>query len=77
MAYDINVRTQAASPALDWRKSSFCSASSTCVEVSALPDGGTAMRDGKDPAGPILSFGAAAWVQFLSQIRAGEFDSNE
>lgn len=57
-----------------WRVSSFCPANATCVEVAALPDGGAAIRDGKDPQGPELHFDAAEWAAFLAAVRAGEFD---
>jgi len=39
-----------------------------------LPDGGAAIRDGKDPQGPELHFDAAEWAAFLAAVRAGEFD---
>lgn len=56
-----------------WRRSSFC-ADHTCVET-AQPDAGTvAVRDSKDPDGPILRFTRAEWDAFLAGVRAGEFD---
>ena len=40
-----------------WRKSSRSNGSGgDCVEVTDLPDGGFAIRDSKDPEGPILFF---------------------
>lgn len=56
-----------------WKKSSACTGTATCVEYSALPDGGAAIRDGKDPQGPELHFTATEWAAFLSGARAGEF----
>lgn len=76
MTNDVNTRMQAASPAANWRKSSFCSASSTCVEVTQSASG-TAMRDAKDPTGPFLSFEATSWAQFLAGVRAGEFNADQ
>ena len=58
-----------------WRKSSICTNVATCVEVAVLPDGGTAIRDGKDPQGPELHFTAAEWAAFVTGVRAGEFGS--
>jgi hypothetical protein len=58
----------------EWRKSTYCSASSTCVEVAALPEGGAAIRDGKDPQGAELRFDAAEWAAFVAAVKAGEFD---
>jgi hypothetical protein len=59
---------------LHWHKSSSCPSNATCVEVAALPDGGFAMRDGKNPDNPALRFDAAAWRAFLTEVRAGAFD---
>jgi hypothetical protein len=42
-----------------------------CVEVAELP-GRVAMRDSKDPAGPVLVFTRAEWRAFLSGMRGGE-----
>jgi hypothetical protein len=57
-----------------WRRSSFCNGASTCVEFAALPDGGVAMRDSKDPEGPVLTFTADEWAAFTAGVRGGEFD---
>jgi len=58
-----------------WRKPRTCADDGTCVEVALLPDGGTAIRDGKDPQGPELHFTAAEWAAFVMGVRAGEFGS--
>jgi hypothetical protein len=42
--------------------------------VAGLPDGGFAVRDGKNPHQPHLTFSAAEWTVFLAGARAGEFD---
>ena len=55
-----------------WRKSSYSSdQGDNCVEVATLPNG-TAVRDSKDPADPILRFSADAWRAFLNGVKAGE-----
>ncbi|GAB3810326.1 DUF397 domain-containing protein [Micromonospora zhanjiangensis] len=57
-----------------WHKSSRSSASgSNCVEVAGLA-GGVAVRDSKDPAGPVLMFDRPAWVGFLSGLSRGSSD---
>lgn len=73
----INTRIQAATPALTWRKSSFCGSAANCVEVASLPDGGIAMRDSKDPEGPTLVFEREQWTGFLRSALAGEFNALE
>lgn len=73
MTNDINTRMPSAPTAADWRKSSYCTSSSSCVEISQSPSG-TAMRDTKDPDGPQLSFDTTSWAQFVTGVRAGEFN---
>jgi Domain of unknown function (DUF397) len=58
---------------MSWRKSSWCSTNS-CVEVADLPDGGVAVRDGKQPiSAPVLVFSTQEWQAFISGVNAGEF----
>jgi hypothetical protein len=59
---------------LDWKKSSACTATANCIEVAALPGGGNAVRDSKDPQSPELRFTAPSWSQFITAVRAGEFN---
>lgn len=56
-----------------WRKSGFSGASG-CVEVAALADDLIAVRDSKDPDGPILGFRRDEWNAFIEGVRDGEFD---
>ena len=58
--------------ALAWRKAR-ASASNGCVEIAPLPGGGVAVRDSKDPAGPVLAFTRHEWASFLDGISRGEF----
>jgi hypothetical protein len=57
---------------LTWRTSSLSDAQN-CVEVADLPDGGAAVRDSKDPEGPVLRFTPAEWAAFLGGVKSGEF----
>ncbi len=51
----------------DWRKSTRSDGSDSCVEVRR--DRG-ALRDSKNPAGPVLSCDNVAWL--LADARAGK-----
>ncbi len=55
---------------MKWRKSSYSGDQGNCVEVAALPDGGHAVRDSKDPNGPVLQFTADEWASFMDRIRS-------
>jgi Domain of unknown function (DUF397) len=58
----------------EWRKSSYSLGSdSTCVEVS-IQATGVAVRDSKNPTGPVLLFTMQEWRVFLLGVRADEFD---
>ncbi len=57
-----------------WRTSSYSSdQGGNCVEFCALGHS-RAIRDSKDPAGPVLRIPAAGWFAFTAAVRAGEFD---
>jgi Domain of unknown function (DUF397) len=55
-----------------WRKSTH-SANNGCVEV-AFVDGQVAVRDSKNPGGPVLLFSEREWTAFVDGVRAGELD---
>jgi Domain of unknown function (DUF397) len=58
---------------LTWIRSSHSGGSGgNCVEVAVLPCGGRAVRDSKDPEGPMLRFTAAAWREFTYRLRSGD-----
>jgi hypothetical protein len=60
---------------LTWRKSSYSGSNGgDCVEVAVLSDDGRAVRDSKDPGGPVLAFGPDEWRAFTAAIKTGEFD---
>jgi hypothetical protein len=61
-----------------WRKSSHSSGGEgQCVEVAALAGRRTgrmiAMRDSKNPGGPMLSFTPAEWSLFLGSVKYDAF----
>jgi hypothetical protein len=58
---------------ITFRKSSYSDQAGACVEVGALPDGGLAVRDSKDPEGGVLTFSATAFTSFVRSLSRGEF----
>jgi hypothetical protein len=48
----------------EWRKSSHSGSESNCVEVASCV-ATTAVRDSKNPAGPMLAFPNSSWADFL------------
>lgn len=57
---------------LPFRKSSFSEGGGDCVEVAEV-DGMVAVRDSKDPSGPVLWFTLSEWDAFLDGVLTGEF----
>ncbi|MEU3642035.1 DUF397 domain-containing protein [Lentzea sp. NPDC034063] len=51
-----------------WRKSSYSGGAEDgdCVEVSLSFD--ALVRDSKNPAGGVLTFGSAAWANFVQRL---------
>lgn len=58
---------------LVWRKAWSSTGHGACVEVA---DAGraVAVRDSKDPQGPVLAFPATEWQSFLAGAKRGDFD---
>lgn len=57
-----------------WRKSSYSGPDQgDCLEVLDGSASGVPVRDSKQPAGPALVFGPAAFSAFVASVRAGNF----
>jgi len=52
-----------------WRKSTYSNGTGgNCVEIAAMPDGGRALRDSKNPDGPQLIFTPDEWRAFTEGL---------
>lgn len=64
-----HIRTAQDLPATTWRKSSYSDGSGgNCVEVTHLDTQQVAIRDSKDPDGPVLVIAAAEFAAFLDGL---------
>jgi hypothetical protein len=59
----------------DWRKASYSANNGgACVEVARNLPGTVAVRDSKNPAGPVLTVGADGWRAFIADVKATRHD---
>jgi len=56
-----------------WRTASYSNGSGECVEVAGLGSGYRAVRDSKDPAGPVLAVTHCQWTAFTTGVCLDEF----
>ncbi|MFF0579340.1 DUF397 domain-containing protein [Streptosporangium saharense] len=58
-----------------WRKSTLSGdTGGNCVEVATNLPGLMAVRDSKDPSGPVLTFGSGVWSAFVKGVKRGSFE---
>jgi hypothetical protein len=59
-----------------WRKSSHSSGGQqgSCVEVARNLPRTVAVRDSKNPRGPVLTFEPTGWRGFVADVKAGQHD---
>ena len=60
--------------AIKWRKAQSSAGNGACVEVAPV-NGMVAVRDSKNPYGPVLTYTPREWHAFLDGAKKGEFDS--
>ena len=54
---------------LKWVKSSYSGGNqANCVEMAALPDGGRAVRDSKNPNGAVLVLTSGQWAELVKSV---------
>jgi hypothetical protein len=68
------ILTEEEHASLSWIKAQASSFNGQCVEIASTADK-VAMRDSKDPNGPVLVYTHAEFRAFLDGARNGEFDS--
>lgn len=55
-----------------WRKSSYSgNGGGNCVEVACNLPRVVAVRDSKDPHGPVLTLTPGTWRDFIADVKAG------
>ena len=59
---------------LTWRKASYSGSNGGCVEVARHLPGLVAVRDSKDPDGPVLVMAPDNWRALTDQVKAGSHD---
>jgi len=59
---------------LAWRKSPYSNPSGNCVELAEVPGLGVAMRNSRDPHGPVLLYTPAEVAAFVRGAKDGHFD---
>jgi hypothetical protein len=57
-----------------WRKSLHSNPSGNCVELAPVPGVGIAVRNSRDPDGPVLLYTPDEISAFLQGAKAGQFD---
>ncbi|MEV4575910.1 DUF397 domain-containing protein [Nonomuraea jabiensis] len=61
-------------PDAQWQKATFSNSQGNCVEFARLAPDVVAMRDSKNPTGPVLVFERDVIAGFVRQVRGGLLD---
>jgi hypothetical protein len=57
-----------------WRKGSRSGGNGNCVEVAVNLTGAVAVRDSKNPLGPVLVLTPTAWRALVTRVEDGQLD---
>jgi hypothetical protein len=57
-----------------WTKSTRSGNNGQCVMMRLQDDGAVAVKDSKNPDGPVLVFRGDQWRAFIEGVKAGEAD---
>lgn len=57
-----------------WRVSSHSGKEGNCVQIAHLTETASAVRDSKNPLGPVLAYPATGTAAFLIAVKDGVFD---
>jgi Domain of unknown function (DUF397) len=56
-----------------WRKSAYSGQDGNCVEIATNLPSDVAVRDSKNPDGPVITFTHSVWATFIQRIKAEDF----
>jgi hypothetical protein len=59
---------------LNWIKAKISNPSGNCVQMAKLPNGHIAVRNSRDPRGPVLLYTGSEASAWLQAAKNGEFD---
>lgn len=75
MSHTYNGMSASELPAVAWQKSRRSNPSGNCVEMAELPGGaGIAVRNSRDPHGPVLIYTPDEIAAFIRGAQDGDFD---
>lgn len=58
-----------------WQKSRRSNSQGACVELAGLPGGDIAIRNSRDPDGPVLFYTKAEIRALIEGVKEGDFDN--
>ncbi|SFM97116.1 protein of unknown function [Pseudonocardia ammonioxydans] len=73
MSHSNGIRAADLGP-VTWRRSAAATAGAENVEFAVLDDGQVAVRNARDPEGPVLVYTPAEISAFVDGAKKGEFD---